>query len=104
MDNDLTQAYIKIFGENPTVNSDWQLAEKIVENWNVPKLGEDLAKLAVLKAINGVNYPDDETAKQIMAKFLSLATELWPELPEEPHVAQIEYLEYCSAIHCGIRS
>jgi len=39
MNEILVKSHIVLFGETPDANlQDWQLAEKIMNNWNVPKL------------------------------------------------------------------
>ena len=63
MDSVLTRAYKITFDSDPPEGAvDWQLADALMSNFNVPKLGEDLAKQVVFRAVNHVFYPDKTTS------------------------------------------
>ena len=73
--------------------AEWQIAKAILENFNVPKIGEDEAREALLLIINYVKFPSLETTIKIIGWAEAKATELWPELPEEPHMALFEWIK-----------
>lgn len=90
----LARAYKVLTGGEPDPRwAEWQLAEGILNNWSVPKLGESLARQIILLVGVHVQFPDLDLTRRIVGHAENLATELWPELPEEPHMAQLEYLE-----------
>ncbi len=60
-------------------------------NFNVPKLGQDLAKEVLFDIILHVPYPDVETTHRIVYKAESFAEELFPEL--EGHDAHMDVIE-----------
>ena len=95
MDTTLKEAYVAIFGRDPPASTeDWQLADTIIENWDVPKIGENSAKQVIFRVVNHTHYPDNSTSQRVLGRALAFATELWNDLPDEPHVAQIEYKEF----------
>ena len=52
MDSVLTRAYKITFDSDPPEGAvDWQLADALMSNSNVPKLGEDLAKQVIFRAV-----------------------------------------------------
>lgn len=95
MNRILKKAYRAIFGREPSAGqADWQMAEEIVNHWDVPKLGEDLAKECLFEIILHVTYPDFETTRAIVGHAEELSTELFPELANhDPHMDTIEVLE-----------
>lgn len=95
MDQALNRAYKIVFGAKPEPGmKNWQVAEKLLDRFDVPKLGEDLAKSCIHRIVNHIEYPDVETTRRIVGRAEGLASELWDELPDEPHMAEIERLEY----------
>lgn len=93
MDTILKKAYKIIFETDPTLGMrDWQIAEKILDEFNVPKLGE-LAKECIFRMVNHIVYPDRETTSRIVGRAEGFASEIWDELPDEPHMNQIAWLE-----------
>lgn len=95
MDSVLKEAYIKIF-ENEPIESmkTWEVAEKIMSNWNVPKMGESLARNVIFRVVNHTEYPNDDISRNVIGTALEFSTELWDDLPDEPHVDQLAYKEY----------
>jgi hypothetical protein len=89
----LTEAYRKTFGWEPGDMADWQIAERLMDNFNVPLLGEGLAKQCIFRIVNHIHYPDRETTTRIVLRAEGFASELWDELPDEPHMAEIAHLE-----------
>lgn len=95
MDETLNRAHKIIFGAEPEAGmEDWQIAEKLLDDFNVPKLGEELARECIHRVVNYIKYPDKETTTRIVGRAEGFAKELWDELPDEPHMAEIERLEY----------
>jgi hypothetical protein len=95
MDPTLKRAYKIIFEAEPEPGmKDWQIAEKLLDRFNVRKLGEELAKECVHRIVNYIKYPDRETTTRIVGRAEGFASELWEGLPDEPHMAELERLEY----------
>lgn len=95
MDQTLSRAYKIIFETEPEPGMEnWQIAEKLLDRFSVPKLGEELAKECIFRIVNHVRYPDRETTVRIVGRAEGFASELWDELPDEPHMAEIERLEH----------
>ena len=94
MDQALSRAYKMIFEVEPKLGMEnWQIAKKLLEHFSVPKLGEELAGECIHKIVNHISYSDKETTTRIVGRAEGLAKELWDELPDEPHMAEIERLE-----------
>jgi len=95
MDKTLKKSYEKIFKKEPDVDlKDWELAQKIVGEWNVPALGEDLAKETIFKIVNHISFPNGEKTVEIVGKAEEMATELFEELENvDPHMDVIAELE-----------
>lgn len=94
METILREAYKIIFNKDPKGLEDWQVADELLEGFDVPKLGEELAKECIHKIVNYIDYPDRETQIKIVGRAEGLAKELWDELPDEPHMNEIRHLEY----------
>lgn len=95
MESILKEAYSKVFGKDPASSmKKWELAKTIMSNWNVPKMGESLAKKVIFSVVNHTEYPDDNIRRSVIGIALAFSTELWDDLPDEPHVDQLEYKEY----------
>lgn len=95
MDSILMQAYkITFDGDPPEGLVDWQLADALMSHFNVPKLGEDLAKQVIFRTVNHISYPDKPTTERIVLKAEGFASELWDDLSDEPHMADIARKEY----------
>ena len=94
-DPTLREAYEIIFAAAPDASAEtWQIAEAILDNFDVPKLGEDLARRCIFRIVNHVHYPDRLTTTRLVGRAESFATELWDDLPDEPHMADLEVKEY----------
>lgn len=93
--NTLRKAYQIIFGKEPEAEKpEWQMAKEIMENWNVPKLGEDLAKECLFEIILRVPHPDDEITREVVGRAENFAEELFEELAgHDAHMDAIEVLE-----------
>jgi len=89
----LDEACLKIFNKVFDYQ-DWQIAELLIENFNVRKLGEDLAKQLIFQAINHIFYPDQDTTTRVVGRAEALASELFNNISNEPHMADLEWLEY----------
>jgi len=95
MDDPLRKAYQIIFEGTPAPDmEDWQVASAVLSRFNVPKIGEPLAKACILRIINHTSYPDAKTTTAMVGRAEGLATELWDDLPDEPHMAEFEWKEY----------
>ncbi len=95
MNTILKKSYQIIFNREPDrERPDWQIADDILKNWDVRKLGEDLAKGCLFEIILHVAYPDFEITRAIVGHAEEFATELFDELANlEPHMDIIEVLE-----------
>lgn len=90
----LNEAYKKIFGKEPDKMEEWEIARDIMDNWNVPVLGEDMAKEVIFKVVNHVIFPSNEITREVVLRAENYATELFDELrTDEPHMAELERLE-----------
>jgi hypothetical protein len=88
-------AYKIIHMQEPSSElADWQVAEAVLNDFRVRELGDDLAKSVIYEIVNYVHFPNQETTTRIVGHAENLATELWDELPDEPHMADIAHLEY----------
>ena len=95
MANHIREAYEILFNHAPDpVMTDWQVAGAVLDNFNVPKIGEKAAKECIYEIVNHIAYPDQETTRRMVSRAEGFATELWDDLPDEPHMAEIEYKEY----------
>ena len=69
MDSILIGAYKQTFDRDPADGgSDWEIADALMMNFNVPKLGEDLAKQVIFRVVNHIDYPDKATTERIVGK------------------------------------
>lgn len=94
MGDTLKLAYITLVGSPPDASLEkWRIAEAIVRHWDFQKLDEELAKKLVFAIVNHTTYPNSEAGKAVVRGALNIAREIWVELPDEPHVNQIEHLE-----------
>jgi hypothetical protein len=92
--NILSNAYMTIFSSKPENMAEWQMAQKLMENFDVQKLGEELAKEVIFEIVNHTSFPNNEITKEIVQRAESFAVELFSELKtNEPHMAEIERLE-----------
>jgi len=69
------------------------MAELLMDNFNVPELGEDLAKEVIFRVTNHVEYPNSETTQEIVIRAERKATELFDGLSDEPHMDDIAWEE-----------
>lgn len=90
----LVRAYKILAAENADLNLPlWKIAEEILLRWDIRKLGEDLARRCIFWIVNYIGFPDREITKRVVGMAENKATELLPELPEEPHMDDIALLE-----------
>jgi hypothetical protein len=91
----LIKAYANIFGSKPDPTlKEWELARAIMANWDVPALGEDLARECIFRIVNHTDFPTPETTKEVVGLAEDKATELFPELEGvDPHMDVIAHLE-----------
>ncbi|MDP2934836.1 MAG: hypothetical protein Q8N59_03675, partial [bacterium] len=89
------EAYRKLFSKEPKQGVElWRLAKKVLSNWDVPKIGEELAIETLFEIINRTEFPDVETTHEIVGRAENKITEFLPELSEhDPHMDVIAYLE-----------
>ncbi|MGD0977474.1 MAG: hypothetical protein ABR875_04270 [Minisyncoccia bacterium] len=95
--NILIKGYKAIFGKEPEKMESWELAREIINNFDVSKMGEELAREVIFEVANRVNFPTTEMTREIVGHAENLATELFDELNKsgkEPHMAEIEHLEF----------
>jgi len=102
MEDPVHEAYRLIFGLTANCDlKDWQIAEAVLCRFETRTIGKGLARQVVLRIVNHVQYPDSETCTRIVERAEGFAAELWDELPDEPHMAQLEWLEYRDACAKG---
>jgi len=95
MESPLVRAYCTIFDQHPeTPLEEWQLAQLVLDNFEVAKLGESLAKKSILQIVNHVAFPNQELTTLIVGRAEGFASELWDDLSTEPHMAELEYKEF----------
>lgn len=91
MNQTLNKAYKIVFGEEISSDmSDWQIAEKIMNNFDVPKLGEDFAKEVIYVVVLDTHFPNQEKTTEVVGRAEGFAGELWDDLPDEVHMADLE--------------
>jgi hypothetical protein len=95
MDRLLAHAYKLIHGYPPSPTmEDWQVADSILSRFDVPELGEALARGCIYKIVNHVLYPDKGTCTSIVLRAEGFASELFDGLGDEPHMADLSRAEY----------
>ena len=95
MSNAINRAYQILLNKLPGQEmADWQIAEAILNEFNVPKLGEELAKKCLISIISDISYPTQAITTHIVGRAENLATELWEDLSDEPHMAEFEWKKY----------
>lgn len=92
----IREAYEKLFDKNSAEKEDWEVAKIVLGGFDVPALGEGLAKEVIFDIVNHIHFPTEEMTREIVGRAEALATELFSELAHtnEPHMAELEYLEY----------
>ncbi len=91
----ITEAYKKIFGHEPENLKDWEIAEKVVNSFNVPLMGEELAKKVIFDVVNHTSFPNHEKTTEVVGRAERFATELFKEFEgiDQPHMDEIAHLE-----------
>ena len=94
MNATLLKAYTIIYDTEPDVHmEEWQIAKFVLEIWDVPKLGEDLAKETLFALINHIYYPA-QVSREIVGEAELKLPELFPEIGEhDPDMHIAEWLE-----------
>jgi hypothetical protein len=95
MNNHLARAYTIIFGTEPAPElQEWEVAKAVLDKWNVPALGEELAKECIFRIVNNTDFPSQEITAEIVGTAEDKATELFSELEGlDPHMDVIAHLE-----------
>lgn len=96
-DNTLKEAYrVMHQADAPDAVSDWEFAQELLAEWNVPLLGEDLAKRCLFQLINHIPKESDETKmREIIGAAEEKLPELFPEIGlKDPDMHVAEWLEY----------
>lgn len=69
-----------------------------MENFNIPLLGDELAKDVILEAVNSTQYPDKETLHEVVGLAEGFASEIFTEYDKhenaEPHMAELEWIQH----------
>lgn len=89
-------AYTKTLNCGPSDLDDWQIAEKLMDNFNVSVIGENDARKVLIEIINHIQFPDQETKRRVVLRAENLSTEIFDEFNKpnkEPHMAEFEHLE-----------
>lgn len=87
MDKAIAEAYAKIYNRSPDSEAEeWQAALEIINHWDVPLLGENLAKECLFRIINHTPFPDEVLTKSIVGVAEEKILELFPELGWQDHV------------------
>jgi hypothetical protein len=90
----LSEAYRKLFDRDPKDLQEWEIAKSVMNGWNVPVLGEELAKQVIFRVVNHVQFPSQEITTEVVLKAENMATELFEgEVTDEPHMAELAVLE-----------
>src|SRR5216684_3976468 len=97
MDATLAKAYRIITGRSPLPDmADWEIAEVVLQRLDISKTGETLAKECIFRIVNHIDFPSKELTTQIVGRAELFASELWDDLGDEPHMAELERKEYLS--------
>lgn len=87
MNKSIVKAFTLLFGSEPEPDKkEWQIASEILDNWNVPLLGEDLSKECLFRIINHTSFPNSKLTRLIVGIAEEKITELFPELGWQDHV------------------
>ena len=79
MDIFVQSAYIAIFGTSPDPDApEWKVAKDVSEHWNVPRMGEELAKRCILRIANHITFPVIEMTPQFSDGIGGRFRELFP--------------------------
>lgn len=91
----LVEAYRLIHHKDPTGLREWEIARAVVEVIdNQTWVPDNLAKECVYMIVHAVDYPDDETRKDIVSFAEEKARRVFPELADidEVHMDQIDFV------------
>ncbi len=97
MDQTVTKAYTIIFAHPPEASlKQWDIIEQVLENWDVPKMGEDLAKESLFLIINHIpKEANEERMHDLIGQAESKIPELFPEIGlRDPDMHVVEWLEH----------
>lgn len=91
----LRKAHKLIFGNESKQLADWQMAEAVIKNFDVKKIGEELARGVIFEIVNHIQFPNAEKTREIVGKAENLATEFIAEFSpqNEPNMDEMDYLE-----------
>lgn len=104
MNSTLKQAYRIIFGANPDPKmEDWEIAKEVIspERFDKEELGIALAREVILTiALDPIKFPDRTTEIEIVgeAEYQAKAKNMWPNLPNEVHVADLDRIRYSEGL------
>lgn len=93
MDKTPKKAYEKLFKKEPENLKDWEMSRELMKEWNVPVLGEDLAKEIIFKIVNHVSFPNHEKTVEIVGEAEEKSVELFGLENVDPHMDVIAELE-----------
>lgn len=97
MDSAANRAFKKIFSKEPEDLEQWELAQQVLKNFNIPLLGDELAKDVILEAVNSTKYPNRETLHEVVGLAEGFASEIFAEYDKhenaEPHMAELEWIQ-----------
>ncbi|RJQ13785.1 hypothetical protein C4553_02785 [Candidatus Parcubacteria bacterium] len=90
----LVEGWLVLFNELPSLETpNWRLAETILDNFNIQRLGEELAREVLFATILWIpEFPDQNTTTKIVGRAEDLLAELIPGMPDEPHQDLVERL------------
>jgi hypothetical protein len=92
-------AYVLLFNETlPDDIPAWKAAERILNHFVVPVLGEELARTVILEIVNHTTFPSNDLTRKLVLRAESFASELWDDLSDEPHMAELDRLEYLQTV------
>ena len=78
MNDILIEAYKKLHGgEEPMETEEYHVASKILDEWNVPKLGEDLAKETLFSILKYTPFPSPALSDSIQGRAEEKIMELY---------------------------
>lgn len=91
----LKKAYKIIFNQTGDDLESWQRAEAVIKNFDVKKIGEELARGVIFEIVNHIQFPNAEKTREIVGKAENLATEFIAEFSpqNEPNMDEMDYLE-----------
>lgn len=92
-DQTLCDAYLVLFGKDPhPVLNNWQIAAMVMEAFDLPVMGKELAKKCILVICNHLKSTS-EAEQDVVEMALHSGRHFWPQIPFEVLLSHMPALE-----------